>query len=33
MCALTGALYLGLAAVFLRIFERAARARATLALT
>ena len=33
MCALTGALYLGLATVFLRIFERAARARATLALT
>src|SRR4051794_9391831 len=33
MCALTGALYLGLAAVFLRVFERAARARATLALT
>ena len=33
MCALTGALYLALAAVCLRIFERAARARATLALT
>jgi ABC-2 type transport system permease protein len=33
MCVVTGALYLGLAAVFLRIFERAARDRATLALT
>ena len=33
MCAATGAVYLLLAAVFLRIFERAARARATLALT
>ena len=33
MCVATGALYLGLAAVFLRIFEREARARATLALT
>jgi len=32
MCALTGAVYLVLAAGFLRIFERAARARATLAL-
>ncbi|HZO96381.1 MAG TPA: ABC transporter permease [Gaiellaceae bacterium] len=33
MCAAAGAAYLVLAAVFLRIFERAARARATLALT
>ena len=33
MCAATGAAYLVLAAVFLQIFERAARARATLALT
>jgi ABC-2 type transport system permease protein len=33
MCAVTGAAYLVLAAVFLRWFERAARARATLALT
>jgi ABC-2 type transport system permease protein len=33
MCGATGAAYLSLAAVFLRIFERAARARATLALT
>jgi ABC-2 type transport system permease protein len=33
MCAATGAAYLVLAAVFLHIFERAARARATLALT
>jgi ABC-2 type transport system permease protein len=33
MCAATGLGYLLLAAVFLRVFERAARARATLALT
>jgi ABC-2 type transport system permease protein len=33
MCAATGALYLAAATIFLRIFERAARARATLALT
>jgi len=33
MCAATGAAYLVLAAAFLRIFEREARARATLALT
>jgi ABC-2 type transport system permease protein len=33
MCAATGAAYLALAAVFLRTFERAARARATLSLT
>lgn len=33
MCAATGAAYLVLAAVFLQVFERAARARATLALT
>jgi ABC-2 type transport system permease protein len=33
MCVVTGAAYFVLAAVFLRIFERAARARATLALT
>ena len=33
MCAAVGAAYLVLAAVFLRIFERAARARATLSLT
>jgi ABC-2 type transport system permease protein len=32
MCAATGAAYLGLAAGFLRVFERAARARATLSL-
>jgi ABC-2 type transport system permease protein len=32
MCGVTGAAYLVLAAVFLQIFERAARARATLAL-
>jgi hypothetical protein len=33
MCVATGASYLALAAVFLKYFERAARARATLALT
>jgi ABC-2 type transport system permease protein len=33
MCVATGAAYLGLAALFLKYFERAARARATLALT
>jgi ABC-2 type transport system permease protein len=33
MCVATGAAYLALAAVFLKYFERAARARATLALT
>ena len=33
MCVATGAAYLVLAAAFLQIFERAARARATLALT
>jgi ABC-2 type transport system permease protein len=33
MCAATGATYLALATLFLRWFERAARARATLALT
>jgi ABC-2 type transport system permease protein len=33
MCALTGAAYLVLATAFLRIFERLARARATLSLT
>ena len=33
MCVATGAAYLVLAAVFLKYFERAARARATLALT
>ena len=33
MCALIGAAYLALAAAFLRVFERAARARATLSLT
>ena len=33
MCAVTGAAYLVLAGLFLRIFERAARARATLSLT
>jgi ABC-2 type transport system permease protein len=33
MCAATGIAYFGLAAAFLRIFERAARARATLGLT
>jgi len=33
MCAVIGALYLALTGVFLRIFERAARARATLSLT
>jgi hypothetical protein len=33
MCAVTGVAYLVLAAVFLQIFEREARARATLALT
>jgi ABC-2 type transport system permease protein len=33
MCAVTGFVYLTLAAVFLQIFERASRARATLALT
>jgi ABC-2 type transport system permease protein len=32
MCAVTGAAYLVLAAAFLRVFERAARARATLSL-
>jgi ABC-type polysaccharide/polyol phosphate export permease len=33
MCLVVGAAYLALAAVFLQIFERAARARATLSLT
>ena len=33
MCALVGAVYLAAAAAFLRVFERAARARATLSLT
>jgi hypothetical protein len=33
MCAVMGVLYLLLASFFLRIFERAARARATLSLT
>jgi ABC-2 type transport system permease protein len=33
MCAVIGALYLALTGVFLRIFERAARANATLSLT
>jgi ABC-2 type transport system permease protein len=33
MCVVIGALYLALTGVFLRIFERAARARATLSLT
>ena len=33
MCALVGAVYLVLAGVFLHVFERAARARATLSLT
>ena len=33
MCAVTGAAYLVLAAFFLQVFERAARARATLSLT
>ena len=33
MCAVTGAVYLVLASAFLRVFERAARARATLSLS
>jgi hypothetical protein len=33
MCLVAGAAYLLLAAIFLRVFERAARARATLSLT
>jgi ABC-2 type transport system permease protein len=33
LCGATGIAYFGLAALFLRVFERAARARATLALT
>jgi hypothetical protein len=33
MCAVTGVAYIVLAAFFLRIFERAARANATLSLT